>query len=239
MKSNMASVIAEPGSEVGVLVVDDHPIFRQGIWHMLEYEPSIRPLAEVDSIERALEWLRTRRADVVLLDHNLPGTNGVDGLPALLAAQQDLQVVVLTVCDDEQVMLEAVRAGACGYVLKDAPPDRLMEAIKAAAAGECRVSDGMVRALFRQLGQGSARPCDDCPRQGGVEVGLPAQLRSVTARERDILGHLVRGLSNKEIAKELSLSPHTIRNQLQRLLERFEARNRVQLALLARDCGFG
>lgn len=235
MTSNL--VLPEPAREVGVLVVDDHPIFRQGIWHMLEYEEGICPLGEADSIERALDWLASHRADVVLLDHNLPGTNGVDGLPQLLAAQRDLQVIVLTVCDRDDVMLDAVRAGACGYVLKDAPPERLVEAIQAAAAGECRVSDRMVRSLFRQVGRpGKAGPFHG-PGEDGVEVGPVPDLSSATPREREILGCLVRGLSNKEIAKDLGLSPHTIRNQIQRMLERFDAHNRVQLALLAKDGG--
>ncbi len=222
---------------VGVLTVDDHPLFRQGIRHLLLGESGIEPRGEVSSIEEALEWLGKNQAEVVLLDHDLPGTRGVDGLPRLLEAHKDVQVIVLTVCDDDDVFLRAIRSGACGYMLKDAAPDRLVEAIRAAAAGECRVSGRMVRTLFQRVGRKDNPGCPDCPRNGGNGATGRAD-RLVTVRERQILAHLVQGRSNKEIARELGLSPNTIRNQLQRLQERFQARNRVQLALFARDRGF-
>lgn len=220
---------------IGVLTVDDHPIFRQGIRHLLETEPSIEALAEVGSVDEALVWLQTHRADVVLLDHNLPGCTGVAGLGALLQAQADLQIIVLTVCDDDEIFLDAVRSGACGYVLKDGPPDRLLEAIVAAARGECRVSDPMVRTLFQRINIDTAPPTDGAIR---YTRELP-QGERVTAREQEILEHLAQGLSNKEIARDLGISPNTVRNQLQRLQERLQARNRVQLALYARDLGLG
>jgi DNA-binding NarL/FixJ family response regulator len=221
---------------IGVLIVDDHPIFRQGIRHLLEEEDGIDPKGEAASVEQALAWLGSHRADVALLDHNLPGTNGVEGLPSLLAAQYDLQVVVLTVCDEDAVFLQAIRSGACGYVLKDAPPDRLLDAIRAGAQGECRVSERMVRILFQGVERAAAGDCVHCRYRQTRPAGVPA-LPSLTEREMELLGQLSHGLSNKEIARELGLSPNTVRNQLQRLQERFSARNRVQLALLARDFG--
>jgi two-component system nitrate/nitrite response regulator NarL len=222
---------------VGVLTVDDHPLFRQGIRHMLQAEEGVEPMGEVGSVEEALAWLATSRADVVLLDHDLPGLDGVESLPKLLEAQSDLQVIVLTVCDDDDVFLQAIRLGACAYMLKDAPPERLIEAILAAANGECRVSGRMVRTLFDRV---SRRDIDDpVPgRSSADDARSPREEEKVTARERDVLGYLAKGLANKEIAKELGLSPNTVRNQLQRLQERFHARNRVQLALFARDRGY-
>lgn len=220
-----------------VLIVDDHPIFRQGIRHLLESEEEIRGVGEAGSVEEATGWLKARRADVVLLDHNLPGANGVDGMSRLFSVQGDLQVIVLTVCDDDDVLIRAIRAGACGYMLKDAPPERLIEAIKAGGRGECRVSGGLVRSLFARAS--SAAPDSAEREKDAASPCTPPSGDALSQRDRDVLACLIKGESNKEIARDLGLSPNTIRNQLQRLQERFGARNRVQLALLARDCGCG
>ncbi len=227
---------SSPRQRIDVLIVDDHPIFRRGIRDLLETDDDIRPLAEVGSIEEALQWLSRQRADIVLLDNNLPGTQGISGLPLLLAAQDDLQAIILTVCDDNEELLRAIRFGACGYLLKDAPPERLLEAIHAATSSECKVSGRIVNSLFRRFkdtGDGSGRTPSLAERPGNP---LPA-MDKISSREQAILASLCRGLSNKEIAREVGISPNTVRNQLQRLQERFNARNRVQLALLARDEG--
>ncbi len=222
---------------IGVLTIDDHPIFRQGIRHLLLEEDGIVPVGEAGSVGEAIDWLRARRADVALLDHNLAdGTNGANAVPQLLAVQEDLQVIMLTVSDDDEVFLRALRGGACGYLLKDASPERIIEAIKAAASGECRVADTMIRTLIQRVRQS--------PRAGDGEVQSPRPSPDytriqVTPRERAILEHLVKGLSNKEIAKALGISPNTVRNQLQRLQEAFRARNRVQLALMVYELGLG
>ncbi|MEA3412946.1 MAG: response regulator transcription factor [Pseudomonadota bacterium] len=229
--------LSQPDSPVEVLIVDDHPIFRQGIRHLLESEPGVRGIGEAASIEEATGWLKARRADVVLLDHNLPGGNGVDGMSRLFRARKDLQVIVLTVCDEDDVLIRAIRSGACGYMLKDAPPERLIEAIKAAGKGECRVSGSLVRSLFARASRSGGAP--DGRGTDRTPPCTPPSGETLSQRDKEVLACLIKGESNKEIARELGLSPNTIRNQLQRLQERFGARNRVQLALLARDCGCG
>jgi len=228
--------VSQPDRPVEVLIVDDHPIFRQGIRHLLETEDGVRGIGEAGSVEEASGWLKARRADVVLLDHNLPGSNGVDGMSRLFRIQGDVQVIVLTVCDDDDVLMRAIRSGACGYMLKDAPPERLIEAIKAAGKGECRVSGSLVRSLFARArrSEGISGGQDSTARRF-----TPPSGETLTQRDKEVLACLIKGESNKEIARDLGLSPNTIRNQLQRLQDRFGARNRVQLALLARDCGCG
>ena len=224
------------GHRIEILIVDDHPIFRRGIRDLLDTDDEILPLAEVGSITEALHWLSRQRADVVLLDHNLPDTPGITGLPLLLDAQEDLQAIILTVCDDNEEFLRAIRFGACGYILKDAPPERLLEAIHAAANSECKVSGRIVNNLLTNFGDTENKPVPSPSTE--EETGNPSPATATfTPREQTILVCLSRGLSNKEIAKEAGISPNTVRNQLQRLQERFNARNRVQLALLARDKG--
>ena len=229
-------MLTNPSSSgsVGVLTIDDHPVFRQGIRHMLQEEDGITPLEESSSVDSAIRWLRMHRADVALLDHNLIGVNGVDAIPHLLEAQADLQIIMLTVCDDSQVFMQAIRFGACGYILKDTAPDRILEAIKAAASGECRVSDSLVRTLFRGVGKTATNKDQESISSNFL---APPTDGKVSARERQILEQLVKGKSNKEIAKALEISPNTVRNQLQKLQESFNARNRVQLALFAYDMG--
>jgi|GEM_PF-3156909 DNA-binding NarL/FixJ family response regulator len=229
-------MLTNPSSSgsVGVLTIDDHPVFRQGIRHMLQEEDGITPLEESSSVDSAIRWLRMHRADVALLDHNLIGVNGVDAIPHLLEAQADLQIIMLTVCDDSQVFMQAIRFGACGYMLKDTAPDRILEAIKAAASGECRVSDSLVRTLFRGVGKTATNKDQESISSNFL---APPTDGKVSARERQILEQLVKGKSNKEIAKALEISPNTVRNQLQKLQESFNARNRVQLALFAYDMG--
>jgi len=221
---------------VGVLTIDDHPVFRQGIRHMLQEEDGITPLEEASSVDSAIRWLRMHRADVVLLDHNLIGVNGVDAIPQLLEAQADLQIIMLTVCDDSQVFMKAIRFGACGYMLKDTAPNRILEAIKAAASGECRVSDSLVRTLFRGVGKTTINKNLESINTSTI---TPPSGKKVSVREKQILEQLVKGKSNKEIAKALEISPNTVRNQLQKLQDTFDARNRVQLALFAYDMGIG
>jgi two-component system nitrate/nitrite response regulator NarL len=228
--------VVETITPIEVLIVDDHPIFRQGICHLLESVSGIGNIGQASSLEEAIGWLKARHADVVLLDHNLPGINGVDGMPSLFSVQPELQVIVLTICDDDEVLIKAIRSGACGYILKDAPPERLIAAIKAAARGECRVSGSLVRTLFAR----ATDPENAVGTQQSAQHSQPCALASgetLTSREIEVLACLLKGESNKEIARELGLSPNTIRNHLQRLQERFGARNRVQLALYARDCG--
>lgn len=221
---------------IEVLIVDDHPIFRRGVRDLLETDDDIFLRAEVGSIADALQWLAEERADVVLLDHNLPGTQGITGLPELLKAQSDLQAIILTVCDDNNEMLRAIRYGACGYILKDAPPERLLEAIHAAASSECKVSGRIVNSLLRHIDDPASSTASAGTGTERMELSR-TRLTDITPREQAILASLCRGLSNKEIAREVGISPNTVRNQLQRLQERFNARNRVQLALLARDEG--
>ena len=222
---------------IRVLIVDDHPLFRRGVHNLLEAEEDLQPAGEVGSIPEAQEWLSDHTADVVLLDHNLPGINGISGLPRLLEIQTDLQVIVLTVGDNNEDFRQAIRVGACGYLLKDAAPEKLLEAVRMAANHECRISKRMMHTLF-QSGSGKFR-------SSSLELSPPLwpdlpdlEPDSITKRERELLHCLCQGLSNKEIARDLGLSPNTVRNYLQRLQERFEIRNRVQLALLAQDRGY-
>ena len=227
----------ETNLQTNILTIDDHPVFRQGVHHLLEGEAGMNPVAEIATINEALIWLGKHQADVVLLDHNLTDINGVDAIPLLLEVQPSLEIIMLTVSDDNEVFMEAIRNGACGYVLKDSSPDHILEAIHAAKSGECHVSNSLVRCLFEDVSKKSQLVDSATDINPDQQSDSPS--REINEREKEILEQLVKGLSNKEIARALNLSPNTVRNQLQKLQDVFNARNRVQLALLAFDAGIG
>ncbi len=209
--------------DVRVMIIDDHALLRQAVRHLLMGEEGLDLVAEAGDLKRARRQLAATAVDVLLLDCGLREVNGVDAIPELLRERPGLRIIMLTVCDDEGNLLRAIRLGACGYILKDTTPGQLIEAIRAAMDGECAVSRPLVRTLFQHLGQTGPAP--------------PPALSGVSLSEQRVLGCLLKGLSNKEIAQELGISPNTVRNQLQRLQDHLKARNRVQLALLARELG--
>ncbi len=228
----------QTGACTRILIIDDHPVFRQGIRHVLEDEQGLEVVGEAGAVRDAVAWLAAEDADVALLDNNLSGESGVDAIPTLLTACSQLQIVMLTVSTDPEVLVTAIRNGACGFVLKDSPVPTMTDAIRAAHRGECRVSDSLVRALFRTV-QYQHLASADAPQSSGAASGRQSNpaLAVLSVRDIEILEQLVQGHSNKEIARALGLSPHTIRNQLQRLQDLFDAKNRVQLALCAFENG--
>ena len=210
-----------------ILTIDCHPIYRLGIRTLLQAEQHLNPAGEVDSITTALAWLARRRADIALLDRDLPDRNGIEGMADLLAVQPDLKIVMLTANDGVEDVVQALRNGACGYLLKGVSPEKLLQEIRSIGAQAGGHPATVAPEADDREFVADAASADPTP---------PADL-IVTPRETRLLSYLCQGLSNKEIARELGLSPHTVRNQLQNLQDRSQTRNRVQLALLAREIG--
>lgn len=223
-------------ADTRVAVVDDHALFRQAMRHLLTGEVGLEPVGEAGDIPQALTMLARAGPDVLLLDYSLGGVSGIDAIPLLLGVQPGMRIIVLTVHGDEQILHRAIRRGAHGFIVKDTQPGQLVEAIHAVAAGEYRVSNHLIGSLFQLLGRSPVVEVQPAASSGPRADGGALPL---SASEGNILRCLTRGLSNKEIAQELGLSPNTVRNQLQRLQERLGARNRVQLALLAYYLGLG
>ncbi len=198
--------------KVKVIVVDDHALVRQGLRRLLELEPDIQIVAEAANGGDVVELAMALVPDVVVLDLNLPGQNGIKVTQDLKAAVPGLGVVILTVHDDPQVLAAALRAGASGFCLKGDDPGEVVQAIRRAAAGG------------RYLPPGMADPT--------AVHGPP-----LTPREVEILAMISRGLSNREIGQALFISENTVRNHLSHIFEKLGVQDRTQAAVCAVKMG--
>jgi len=213
---------------VRVLVVDDQQLIRESIASLLDIQPGIEVVGTAadgnEAVERALQLL----PDVVLMDVRMPVLDGVGATVALAERAPSCRVVMLTTFDDEEYVVQALRAGASGYLLKDRPAAELAAAVRLASAGVVQFDPAAAARLSSVLDR--VRPAGATP----VE-GAPA----LTAREVDVLRHLAAGLTNREIAARLYLSEGTVKNHVSRILERLGLRDRTQAAIYAREHDLG
>ncbi|GAA4739797.1 response regulator transcription factor [Modestobacter marinus] len=211
---------------IRVLVVDDQPLVRAGIRAVLDRAGDVAVVGEAGDGRAALDRLRIARdVDVVLMDLRMPVLDGIETTRRIVADPQleAVAVVALTTFDDEELVLGALRAGASGFLLKDAEPDELRRGVRAAAAGEAVLSPAVTRGVVRAAVTAVAA-------QTPV---APEELQQLTAREREVLAAVGEGLSNEEIARALVISPATARTHVGRVLSKLGARDRAQLAALA------
>ena len=214
-----------------VSIVDDHTLFREGLQSLLERHG----LEVVDSAGDGLAGIAAaarKRPDVVLLDLRLPGMSGLEALRRLRAAKDCPPVVMLTTSDRERDLLEALRAGAAGYLLKDMEPDALVAALRSIVDGETVVAPALAPALARAV-QGRAAP----ERPEEPEAAGPFEM--LTPREREVLGLLAEGRSNRGIAEGLGISEGTVKAHVKAILRKLGAESRVAAAVLAVERGLG
>ncbi|HEV7743207.1 MAG TPA: response regulator transcription factor [Pseudolysinimonas sp.] len=222
---------------VTVLVVDDQSIVRAGLRTMLDAEPDITVVGEARNGREAIAEAARHRPDVVLMDVRMPELDGVQATRAILDAGTAGAVLIITTFDDEEYLLGSVRAGASGFVLKDAGPDLLAAAVRAATRGDSLIDPAMTRALLQHrlstaAGPGSAGTSDE------PGDALAAVIASLSGREREVLAALARGLSNAEVAAELFVSDATVKTHISNVLLKTGARSRVQAAVFAYESGF-
>ncbi|CCG02002.1 Two component response regulator containing a CheY-like receiver domain and an HTH DNA-binding domain [Blastococcus saxobsidens DD2] len=207
-----------------MLVVEDHPLFRKGVLALLDTAADVEVVGVAVSGEDAVAQAAELRPDVVLMDLQLPGMSGIEATRAITAAAPDVRVLVLTLFEDEDSVFMALRAGARGYVLKDADEEELTGAIRAVARGEAIFSPvvaGRVLAFFAQ-----PRPA-------------PKVFPSLTDREREILRLLAQGHPNPSIARALSLSPKTVANYVSAIFAKLQVTDRAEAMIRAREAGLG
>ena len=213
---------------VRVLIADDQALFREGLRTLLSTRAEVTVVAEAANGTEAVEQASRLRPDVVLMDLRMPVLDGIQATARIRAAFPSIPVIVLTTFDDDASLFGALRAGAAGYLLKDVSSDTLVSAILAAARGESFLQSsvtGKVVAEFARLLDAGARPRAE------------ALILSISAREREILGMLAEGASNKEIADRLGLADGTVKNHITNILAKLDVRDRTQAALRARDLG--
>jgi DNA-binding NarL/FixJ family response regulator len=216
---------------IRVLLADDQALLRGAFRVLVESEPDMEVVAEASDGAEAVELARSARADVVLMDIRMPGTDGL-AATRLITADEDLAgvaVLVLTTFEADEYVVQALRAGASGFLGKGAEPDELLGAIRTVAAGDALLSPAATKGLIaRFLAQGG----------GGDGPSRPApELRALTAREREVLIQVAAGLPNDEIAERLGVSPLTVKTHVNRAMAKLGARDRAQLVVVAYESG--
>jgi DNA-binding NarL/FixJ family response regulator len=202
---------------ITIVVVDDHPLFRQGVVSALQQEPDFQVVGETDSGEQALQLARTLMPQVMLLDVSMTGWNGITTAEKVSIACPATAIVMLTVSDDKDRLLAAFKAGARAYVLKGVSAQELARVVRAAAAGEVYVSQSLAGEMLVSLTQGKA----------------PDPLQELTSREREILALIGNGYTNRQIGEKIFLSEQTIKHYVTNILQKLQVRSRVEAALLA------
>ena len=206
------------GRRLQVLVVDDHDLFRTGLRTLLDEQGF--EVAEAAGAEAALRRLPSFAPDVVVMDLHMPGMDGVEATPRVLEASPGTAVLMLTVSTDDDRVLDAVRAGAAGYLLKDADLDEIVAGIDAVADGKSAIAPGVAGVLLRSV------------RESAPAAAVPAA-PILSPRERDVLVLLSQGMENGDIARELYVSTSTVKHHVSQVLEKLGATNRVQAATFA------
>jgi DNA-binding NarL/FixJ family response regulator len=207
-----------------VLIADDHPLFRHGVREFLNLALDIQLVGEATSGEEAITQANTLQPDVILMDVNMPGVNGIEATRRILHDSPHIRILVVTMFEDDGTVFAAMRAGARGYILKDAEKENILRAIQAVASGEAIFSPTIATRLIDFFAtQSSTLPKEIFP--------------SLTEREREILQLIARGQSNADIARELSLSPKTIYNYVSNILSKLQVADRAQAIIRAREAG--
>ncbi|MGW4116438.1 response regulator transcription factor [Actinosynnema sp. NPDC004786] len=211
---------------IRVVLVDDQPLVREGLRALLDRAEDITVVGAAADASAGVALVRRERPDVVLMDIRMPGGDGIEATRRIVAEPglRHVHVVVLTTFDTDEHLLDAVRAGAAGFLLKDTSPDDLRAAVRVVAGGDALLSPAVTRRVMRAAAAGPAPRAAD-------------RLAALTPREREVLAEVGTGRSNAEIAERLVISTATARTHVGRLLAKLGARDRAQLVVLAYETG--
>jgi len=213
-------------STIRVLIADDHALFRKGVAGALAAEPGFEVLGEADDGREALALARELMPDVILMDISMPRVDGLEATRQIKAEIPYVRIVILTVSDEGRLLLEAVKSGAQGYLLKSIEPGALVAALRGVVRGEAPISRTMASRLL-----------DEFARERRREATVRSPLGELSAREREVLTLVAQGRSNKEVAAALAIAENTVKNHLKNILEKLHLENRVQAATLALRAG--
>ena len=221
---------ASPGGHnacvIRVLIADDQELVRTGCRVILEAEGDMEVVAEAVNGREAVRQAALMKPDVVLMDIRMPELDGLAASEQILRQQDPPTIVVLTTFDQNEYVYRALRAGAAGFLLKDAPSSRLIAAVRAAATGDSLIEPSIVQRLLERFA---------VPASAG---GVPHELATLTEREREVLRFIGRGLSNAEIASEMIVAETTVKTHVARVLSKLGVRDRVQAVVVAYETGF-
>jgi len=212
---------------ITILLVDDQPLFREGLRTLLSVRPDLKVVGEAGDGEEAIKLCRLLKPAVVLMDLQMPVLDGVEATRRLHHEQPDSRVIVLTTFDDDEMVFDGLRAGALGYLLKDAPSEKLAEAIRAAARGESFLQPSIAAKVVAEFARLTTKRSP--PAQALIEP--------LSDREQEILALIATGATNREIGNQLFLAEGTVKNHVTNVLGKLGVRDRTQAALKAREMG--
>jgi DNA-binding NarL/FixJ family response regulator len=209
-----------------VLIADDHPLFRHGIHALLDAAADVEVVGEATTGDEAVTIAAALQPDVILMDIQMPGVNGIEATRRIVRESPHIRILMVTMFEDDASVFTAMRAGARGYVLKDAEKTEMLRAIRAVGSWEAIFSPAIAARLIDFF----AAPKPDA---------VPDVFPELTDREREILDLIAQGKSNTDIANQLILSPHTVRNYVSNIFSKLQVADRAHAILLARDAGLG
>jgi DNA-binding NarL/FixJ family response regulator len=210
-----------------LLIADDQALVRVGLRKIMETEPDTTVVGEASNGEEAVSAVRALRPDVVLMDIRMPVLDGIEATRRIIRAQPGTKVLILTTFGLDSYVYDALRAGASGFMLKDAPPEEIAAAVRIVAGGDALLAPAVTRAVIDEFAR---RPAPRAP-------AVPAAVGELTSREREVLDLLVRGLSNPEICAQLVISDATAKTHVARILQKLGLRDRVQVVIYAYETG--
>jgi len=213
-------------ASVRVLLVDDDDLMRAGLRAVLSSDANVDVVGEAGDGRAAVESVRSLRPDLVLMDVRMPDLDGIAATREVIAASPDVKVVILTTFEQDDYIFGALNAGASGFLLKRTAPEELLAAIHTVAGGDSLLSPSVTRTVI-----------DRMARQPSPEIGPSRLLEQLTPREREVLGHVARGLSNAEIAAELVIEESTVKTHVKRMLMKLGLRDRIQAVIYAYESG--
>ncbi|HEX6648802.1 MAG TPA: response regulator transcription factor [Pyrinomonadaceae bacterium] len=214
-------------TRIRILLVDDQPLFREGLRTLLSVQTDFEIVGEASNGEEAIRMVQIHHPSIVLMDLQMPLLDGVKATRRLKAEHPDCRVIVLTTFDDDDNVFEGLRAGAVGYLLKDAPSEKLGEAIRLAARGESFLQPSVAAKVVAEFARLSRH----------TESNTVYLVEPLSEREHVILGLIANGASNREIAQQLFLAEGTVKNHITNILGKLGVRDRTQAALKAKDMG--
>jgi DNA-binding NarL/FixJ family response regulator len=216
--------------KIRILIADDHALFREGLRALLEAIPDIEVAGDAADGEAAVAQAAALQPDVVLMDINMPGVNGLEATRRILNQQPGLGIVMVTMLEDDGSLFAAMRAGVRGYVLKGAHPDDMLQAIRAVAGGQAIFGPAIAARMMTFF-----QSLDAAPAPGKAATPFP----ELTEREREVLALMAQGAHNKEIADKLVISGKTVSNHITNIFGKLQVADRAQAVLRARQAGLG